>query len=142
MKKRLTNGFIALGVLCIAFIVDFAIRGPRARTHQEFIVEALRSIPDVSDASVTGVWSGYKTSNGSVNRHLVSGLSTSEVRRFYVDGLEQRGWKIACERLIGDRDRIVFTANNEDTVVVDLPKQDSQITGEYSVQVSWGISYC
>jgi hypothetical protein len=140
MKKRLAHGFIVLGILCVAFLVDDAIRRPRARAHQEFIAEVLRSIPDVSDASVTGVWSGYKTSNGSANRHLVSGLPTSEVRRFYANELEQRGWKVGCERLIGDRDRIVFTGN-EDTVVLDLPKQDSQVTGAYSVQVSWGISY-
>jgi hypothetical protein len=141
MRRRFKHGFIALGVLCLAFLIDVAIRGPKAKAHQAFLVETRGSIPDVSDASVTGTWSGYKTSNGSAKRQLVSGLPVSEVRTFYTNELEQQGWKAGCERLIGDRDRIVFT-RNEDTVVLDLPKLDSQITGEYSVQLSWGISYC
>jgi hypothetical protein len=42
---------------------------------------------------------------------------------------------------IGDRKRVVFV-HNEDTAILDLPKLDSQTTGEYSLQVLWGMNCC
>jgi hypothetical protein len=141
MKKRLKHGFMALGVIFLVFLADVAIRGPKAKAHQASLLEALRSIPDVSDASLTASWSGYKTSNGGAKRMLVSGLPVSEVRMFYVSQLEEQGWKAGCERLIGDRERIVFV-RDEDSAILELPKLDSQITGEYFILFSWGINYC
>jgi hypothetical protein len=141
MKKRLIHGFIALAVICLAILIDGAIRGPKAKQHQASLVEAFRSIPDVSDASVTASSSEYKASNGSAERRLVSGLPVSEVRTFYLKTLEQQGWVAGCEKFIGDRDRIVFV-RDKDTAVLDLPKLDSQVTGQYLLQLSWGIDYC
>ncbi len=71
----------------------------------------------------------------------MSGLSVSEVRNFYVKQFEEQGWQGGCERFIGDRDRIVFK-RDKDSALWDLPKLDSQITGQYLLQLSWGINYC
>jgi hypothetical protein len=128
--------------MCLFFLLNVAIRGPKANEHQASIVEALRAIPDVSDASVTRSSSSGKTGFGVAERKLVSGLPVSEVRSFYKNKLEQQGWTPGCERFIGDRDRIVFV-RNADAAILDLPKAaDSQITGEYSLQLWWGENYC
>lgn len=141
MKRRLKHGLLALGAICLVFLIDNVVRGPRATAHQKLLLETLHSIPDVSDASVISSGSSNKTSNGSADRRLVSGLPVSEVRMFYVNELRERGWNTECERYVGDRDRIVLT-RDQDTAVLDLPKLDSRITGEFSLQLSWGIRYC
>jgi hypothetical protein len=92
LKQRIKYGFVALGVMCLFFLLDMAIRGPNAKEHQASIVEALRAIPDVSDASVIRSSSGGKTGFGVAERRLVSGLPVSEVRSFYKNKLEQQGW--------------------------------------------------
>jgi hypothetical protein len=141
MRKRIVYGFVALGVVCLAALADYAVRGPEAKRHLAFLMNELRAIPDVKDASVTGTFSGSKPSSAGAGRNLISGLPVPEVRAFYTDTLEQQGWQKRCERPYRDRDRIIF-GRDEDMAILDLPKTESQITGEYQLQLSWGTNYC
>jgi hypothetical protein len=141
LRQRLLNGFIALGIVVLVGIIDGAVRGPNAARRQSEIVKQLGSIPDPSDASVIGSWAQTKTSNGTARRVLISGRPASEVKSFYVTKLQEQGWQIQCEPTIEGRDRTIFIRDS-DTVVLSLPLLDSEVTGEYSIDIVWGINYC
>ena len=142
MKRRLLTGILVLMAILCPALIDYAIRGPRARARRDELARTLAAVEDPPDSRIIRTLSLYKTSQASAIRDLTSALSPKEVRSFYLSQLEPQGWKIKCEHVISNRDRI-YLVDDEDSVllVLDLPNLDSPTTGQYYLELSWGLVY-
>src|SRR6266852_734821 len=114
-------------------LVDYAIRGPKAKRKQITIEKQLELISDPKSSSVTNLSSGFKTSGGYVKRIDQTDLAPEEVESYYRKRLEERDWFYVKEEVILSNRRVIFCRGNDEAAILVLPGRAIQKSYEYSL---------
>jgi len=138
-SKRLICLFCVL-LFWASLAVYYVLNLPKAKQRQNTIDKELRLIPDPKSSSTINFDSGFKSSNGYVNRIVLTELEPNQVEAYYRDKLEEQGWFFRKKEVRLSRTRVIFCGNDE-TAVLDLPEVVTDKRYRYSLQIIWGIDY-
>ena len=141
-KRRTKVSVLLLAVFVVAFLVVAMFHKPKAEQRQNAIIAELACIPDPPGTRVVDSWSGYKPSDGGAGRRVASRIAVNQIRLFYMEKLEQRGWTF-CREEVQLYKHVLFFQRGEDNAVLIVFEPASAAPSEYShsLGMSWPILF-